>query len=206
MSRRGSAQLLLLFFRTRRGHGRMVGAIAGIVVVTGLLMALGGLPTPGGLAQVLRQNAWDRAFADLPEPTPLPWGASPATLKAKVTRLGLSASMVKEGQRNTLRAESAPAPAAGHAPHQPATMLSEVVVGDRITVTTAGGDSRVCEVTGRRVIDPHLTETDSDASRGDDTFVTCVPLDPLLASSLRLVIQATEVDPPAAEPRPEHKL
>ena len=160
MSRRGSAQLLLLFFRTRRGHGRMVGVIAGIVVVTGLLVALGGLPTPGGLAQVLRQNAW----------------------------------------------ESAPQPAAGQRPHPPATMLSEVVVGDRITVTTAGGASRVCEVTGRRVVDPHLTETDSEASRGDDTFVTCVPLDPLLASSLRLVIQATEVDPPAAEPRPEHKL
>ena len=65
MSRRGSAQLLLLFFRTRRGHGRMMGAIAGIAVVTGLLVALGGLPTPSGLAQVLRQNAWDRAFAGL---------------------------------------------------------------------------------------------------------------------------------------------
>lgn len=206
MSRRGSAQLLLLFFRTRHGHGRVMGTIAGIAVVTGLLMALGGLPTPSGLAQVLRQSAWDRAYSDLPEPTPLPWGAPPATPKAKVTRLGLSASMVKEGQRNTLRAESAPAPAAGHAPHQPGTMLSEVVVGDRITVTTAGGASRVCEVTGRRVVDPHLTETDSEASRRDDTFVTCVPLDPLLASSLRLVIQATEVDPPAAEPRPEHKL
>ena len=206
MSRRGSAQLLLLFFGTRHGNGRVMGAIAGIAVVTGLLVALGGLPTPGGLAQVLRQSAWDRAFAGLPEQTPLPWGAPPATPKAKVTRLGLSASMVKEGQRNTLRAESAPAPAAGHAPHQPGTMLSEVVVGDRITVTTAGGASRVCEVTGRRVVDPHLTETDSDASRGDDAFVTCVPLDPLLASSLRLVIQATEVEPPAAEPRPEHKL
>ena len=206
MSRRGSAQLLLLFFRTRRGHGRMVGAIAGIAIVTGLLVALGGLPTPGGLAQVLRQNAWDRAFAGLPEPTPLPWGAAPATPQAKVTRLGLSASMVREGQRNTLRTESAPQPAAGQGPHQPATMLREVVVGDRITVTTAGGASRVCEVTGRRVVDPHLTETDSDALRGDDTFVICVPLDPLLASSLRLVIQATEVDPPAAEPRPEHKL
>ena len=114
--------------------------------------------------------------------------------------------MVREDQRNTLRAESAPQPAAGQRPHPPATMLSEVVVGDRITVTTAGGPSRVCEVTGRRVVDPHLTETDSEASRGDDTFVTCVPLYPLLASSLRLVIQATEVDPPAAEPRPEHKL
>ena len=114
MSRRGSAQLLLLFSGTRHGHGREMGAIAGD---RGRHRSARGprrvLPTPGGLAQVLRQSAWDRAFAGLPEQTPLPWGAPPATPKAKVTRLGLSASMVKEGQRNTVRAESAPPPAAG---------------------------------------------------------------------------------------------
>ena len=36
---------------------------------------------------------------------------------------------------------------------------------------------------------------------------TCLPLDPLLASSLSLVIQATKVDPPTeVELDPEQKL
>ncbi len=89
----------------------------------------------------------------------------------------------------------------------PRTKLSEVGVGDRITVTTADGSSRVYRVTGRRVVDPHLAETKSGPSDDDATLVTCLPLDPLLASSLRLVIQATTIDPPAApDPRPEQKL
>ncbi len=87
------------------------------------------------------------------------------------------------------------------------TKLSEVGVGDRITVTTADGASRIYKVTGRRVVDPHLAETNSGPSDADTTLVTCLPLDPLLASTLRLVIQATTDDAPAPpEPRPEQKL
>jgi hypothetical protein len=41
----------------------------------------------------------------------------------------------------------------------------------------------------------------------DPTLVTCLPLDPLLASSLRLVIQAIKTEPPApTASRPEQKL
>jgi sortase (surface protein transpeptidase) len=80
-------------------------------------------------------------------------------------------------------------------------------VGDRITVTSVNGSSRVYKITGRKVVDPHLAETDSGLSDVDTTLVTCLPLDPLLASTLRLVIQATTDDAVAApEPRPEQKL
>jgi hypothetical protein len=77
-----------------------------------------------------------------------------------------------------------------------------VGVGDRITVTAADGSSRVYRIAGRKVVDPHLAETESGPADDDDALVSC-----LWAKSLRLVIQATKVDPPAREnPRPEQKL
>ena len=98
-------------------------------------------------------------------------------------------------------------PAAGEDRQEPRARFSEVGIGDRITVTSVDGASRVYRVTGRGVVDPHLAETDSATPDIDPTLVTCLPLDPLLASSLRLVIQATRVEPPAPpEPRPEQKL
>jgi sortase A len=211
MSRRGSAQLLLLFFRPRSRLGWTLGAIAGVLVVAGLLQAGGDFPllTRTGLAQVLRQSAWQHALAGLPEPAPWPWAATPPATTAKVPRLGLSASVVKEGSpsKDEGAAIEPPQPASGEDPRAPRTKLSEVGVGDRITVTTADGSSRVYRVTGRRVVDPHLAETDSGPSDADTTLVTCLPLDPLLASTLRLVIQATKDDLPApSEPRPEQKL
>lgn len=200
MLRRGSAQLLLLFFRSRSRLGWIAGAIAGVLVVAGLLQAGGDFPllTRTGLAQMLRQSAWQHALAGLPEPAPWPWADTPAAAMPKVPRLGLSASVVKE---------ESPGKDDGEDPHLPRTKLSQVGVGDRITVTAADGSSRSYRVTGRRVVDPHLAESDSALSDADTTLVTCLPLDPVLANTLRLVIQATTDDPPAPpEPRPEQKL
>jgi sortase (surface protein transpeptidase) len=91
--------------------------------------------------------------------------------------------------------------------HTPRAKLSEVGVGDRITVTMPDGSSRDYRVTGRKVVDPHLAESETGSSDIDATLVTCMPLDPLLASSLSLVLQATKVDPPVEpEPDPEQKL
>jgi len=211
MLRRGSAQLLLLFFRSRLRLGWKIGAIAGVLVAAGLLQTGDDFPllTRTGLAQLLHQSAWQRALAGLPEQVPWPWTETSPGTAAGVPQLGLSASVVKEespGKDEGAAIES-PQPASGEDPHVPRTKLSEVGVGDRITVTTADGSSRVYRITGRRVVDPHLAETESGPSDDDATLVTCLPLDPLLASSLRLVIQATTIDPPAApDPRPEQKL
>jgi hypothetical protein len=183
MSRRGSAQLLLLPF----------GAIAGAAIAAGLLFA-GAVPTPSELAQVLRESAWDRARAGLTAPAAWPWAETRSAVTAKVPRLGLSATVVKGvpiGEKQ---------PAAG----DDSTTLSEVAVGDRVTLTTANGTSRVYRVTGRKVVDPHLAENDAGALASDATLVTCRPLDP--ARSLQLDIEATTVDPAAPAPRQEHKL
>jgi hypothetical protein len=182
----------------------MLGAV-GLLIAAGLLQTLGDFPilTRTGLAQLLRQSAWQQALAGLPEQA-WPWAETPAVSDTKVPRLGLSAAIVTEDDDDSILEPSQPA--AGEERREPRTKLSEVGVGDSITVTTADGASRVYKITGRRVVDPHLAESDSELP-GDATLVTCLPLDPLLASSLRLVIQATKVDPPAPpEPRPEQKL
>jgi hypothetical protein len=204
MSRRGSAQLLLLFFRSRARLGWTMGAIVSVSVVAGLLQAGGDFPilTRLGIAQMIRQSAWHHALAGMPEQTTWPWADTPTATDGKVQSLGLSAAIGKA-------AETAiePSQPAGNDRAEPRTKLSEVGVGDRITLTTADGSSRVYRVTGRRVVDPHLADTDSGPLDADPTLVTCLPLDPLLASSLRLVIQATTAEPPAPPaPRPEQKL
>jgi len=210
MLRRGSAQLLLLFFRSRARLRWKIGAIAGVLVAAGLLQAGGEFPllTRTGLAQLLHQSAWQHALAGLPEQAPWPWAETSLGTAAAVPQLGLSASVVKEeipGKDEGSAIESQQ-PASGEDPHVPRTRLSEVGVGDRITVTTADGSSRVYRITGRGVVDPHLAESDTGPSDDDATLVTCLPLDPLLGS-LRLVIQATTIDPPTAPaPRPEQKL
>jgi hypothetical protein len=209
MLRRGSAQLLLLFFRSRLRLGRKIGAIAGVLVAAGLLQPGDDFPllTRTGLAQLLHQSVWQHALAGLPEQAPWPWTETSPGTAAGVPRLGLSASVIKEeSPEDEGAAIESPQPASGEDPHMPRTKLSEVGVGARITVTTADGSSRVSRVTGRGVVDPHLAESESGPSDDDATLVSCL-VDRLLANSLRLVIQATKVDPPASpDPRLEQKL
>jgi hypothetical protein len=203
MPSRGSAQFLLLFLRSRAKLGRTMGTIAGALIVAALLQAGGEFPflTKTGLAQALRQSAWQHALAGVPQATPLPWASATPAAGTEVPRLGVSAAMLKEDGSATTK------PVATGDRHTPRAKLSEVGVGDRITVTMPDGSSRDYRVTGRKVIDPHLAESETGASDIDATLVTCMPLDPLLASSLSLVLQATKVDPPVEpEPDPEQKL
>ena len=100
-----------------------------------------------------------------------------------------------------------PRPGKSHIAHASRPKLSGVEVGDRITVTTADGSSRSYKVTASRVVDPHLAESEPKPGDADMALVTCSTLDPLLANSLRLVIEAIKTDPPAApEPSAEQKL
>jgi hypothetical protein len=173
-----------------------------VSVVAGLIQAGGDFPllSRTGLTQIIRQSVWHHALAGMPEQATWPWADAPTATDGKVPSLGLSAAVGKE-------AETVIEPPAEDDGQAPRTKLGEVGVGDRITVTTADGSSRVYRVTGRKVVDPHLADTDSGPLDADPTLVTCLPLDPLLASSLRLVIQATTAEPPAPPaPRPEQKL
>jgi hypothetical protein len=206
---RGSAQFLLLFFRSRPKLGWSVGGTALILMLATLLQAGGDFPlmTRSGLAQLIRQSAWEHALAGLPEQAPWPWAEPSAAASGGVSQLGLSAAVIKEGSPGETEG-TAIQPlqrTSGQDPHLADTRFGEVGVGDRITVTTADGASQVYRVTGRKVIDPHLAEVARDAPEDATEFANCLP--PEVANSLSLIIQATKGEPPAPhEPRPEQKL
>jgi hypothetical protein len=202
MPLRGSAQLLLLFLRAREKRRWVAGVIAGGAVAAGLFA--GG---PAEFTHAMRERAWDRALAESPAQSAWPWTEASVPAKAKVQRLGLSAAVVKDVPGRTIPAIYAPQrrDAARVSPRSD-EMLSELAVGDHITVTSASGDSRSYRVAGPNVVDPHLAQDDRRAASDGAATDSCAPLDPWLARSLRLVIQAITADPPAPKPGQEQKL
>ena len=181
MPSRGSAQFLLLFLRSRTKLGWTIGAVAFALIVAVLLQAGDAFPllTRTGLAQLLRQSVWQHALAGLPETPPLPWAITSGNRRG-----GAAAWLECVGRQGDEPRIGDGQASRGQDPHLPRTKLSEVGVGDRITVTTSDGASRDYRVTGRKVVDPHLAESDTRPSDVDTTLVTCLPLDPLLASSM----------------------
>ncbi|MGH6866222.1 MAG: hypothetical protein ACREDO_08655 [Methyloceanibacter sp.] len=203
MSKRGSAQFLLLSLRPRARLGLAIGA-AVVFVTFGLVQTKGDFPLldRSDLAQALHQSAWQRALAGDVEPAAWPWEAASeknmsAAPGAKVPRLGLAAVLKQSaGEKHASRPAHPVTPARAD---KTGAEFGDVVIGDKITVTGADGSSHVYKVTGRRVVDPHLAESASELADGNLSTVSCLPLD--VAGSLRLIIQASEATP-AREPEP----
>lgn len=207
MPKRGSAQLLLLSFRTRAALG--LGAFAAVISLgLGWFFPISeNFPvlTKIGLAQVIREAAWEHALAGLPE-EPWPWENAQAA-NPKVPQLGLSAavSSATANSDDRLSLES-PKPGKSNAVHFARRKVSGVEVGDRITVTAPDGSSRSYKVSGQPVVDPRLAETEPKPEDAGVSLVNCSTLDPLLASSLRLIIQAIGTKPAAPGATAEQKL
>ena len=206
MPKRGSAQLLLLSFRTRATLG--LGAFAAVISLgLGWFFHISEdfpVLTKIGLAQVIREAAWEHALAGLPE-EPWPWENAQAA-NPKVPQLGLSAAVVGAANNDDRLSLEPPKPGKSNAAHFARRKVSGVEVGDRITVTAPDGSSRSYKVTGQRVVDPHLAETEPKPDDAGVSLVTCSTLDPLLASSLRLIIQAIRTEPAAPGATAEQKL
>lgn len=201
MPLRGSVQLLLLFFGARSKRRWVTGAFAGSAVAAGVFLG-----APYDLAQALRERAWEQALAEVPAQVSWPWSEASAPSITKVHRLGLSAAMVKAGDGETIPAIHASRRDSVAVSRQSRDMVSELAVGDHITVTTVSGDRHSYRVAGPTVVDPHLAQDDPRAASAGTSPNTCATPDPWLASSLRLVIQAITADPPAPEPGHEQKL
>jgi hypothetical protein len=198
MLKRGSVQLLLLSFRSRAKLRWNIASAVVLAVLIGLVIQPKDdfpVMTRTGLGQLLLQSAWEEALSEQPEQTSWPWEDTTFVPTAKVPRLGLSAAiLVGTGEGG----ETWPVPPAGAAVPKSDKDLHDVAVGDRITVAGSDGSSHVYKVTGRRVVDPHLAETDNGMADNAVSLVTCWPLDPCVEGSLRLVIQATPDDAPNA--------
>ncbi len=210
MPKRGSVRLLLLFFHPSARLGWRIAAAVALVALVFLAEGSGSVQQPGArtaLAQLLHQSAWRHALKDEPAQKPWPWEDALVREQSAVPRLGLSAAVLRDASGGADIAPAEPTQGPGAQAEPSRTQLGDVAIGDRITVTTADGLSRVYKVTGRKVVDPRLAQSDSGApADGEAAPITCWPLD-VMADSLRLVIQATGADkpkPPA--PSAEQKL
>lgn len=204
MPKRGSAQLLLLFFRAR---ARWLGAVLSGLALLCLLHGEGpGLKS--GIAHSLRQSAWRHALAGEPAQQPWPWDGATPTAKSPVPRLGLSAVVLTDSEWQPRPSERAGPRKAGPRAAANASdshlALGDVALGDP-SVTAGKGLKRIERVTAPGPIDP--CPAAAIAPEADPHLLTCTPLDPSMASALRLIIDAAHSDASATTaPVPEQKL
>ena len=200
MPKRGSVQLLLLFFRAR---ARWIGAALGGLVLLGLLHGEGpGLKSD--IAQSLRQSAWRHALAGEPVQEPWPWDDGAPVAQSPVPRLGLlglSAAVLTNADWKQSSRATRTSTADRRDPHLD---LGDVAVGDVVTVTGADGVTQIYKVTRRHIIDPQAP-AEGGPSEADPHLLKCAPGP--CASALRLIIDAVHVDPgTSTAPNPEQKL
>lgn len=204
MPERGSVQVLL-FFRSRLRAGCRIGVVAAFIALLGLLPGEQGMYNKAktGLDQSLREAAWKSALAGESEQTAWPWDEAPPAAYRAVPRLGLSAALYYEpgaAQADQDSLSSARSSFAADDARDPHLARGDVAIGDRITVTTANGDTQVYTVTGAEPVDAVPTGAAAAPDR-------CAPLDTSLAGALRLIIEAIRVDAPSSPASSEeHKL
>jgi len=188
MSLRGSLQRVLTL-RVRAARKAWVGAVtAGLLVIGGMHLEKGLTSLQDdGFSNAIRQTVWEKALSDQSQPGRWPWDeiSDSMSLKpnSKVPRLGLSAALIREEavvttgmQVRTSRVE----PPSDHAKVQSDVVLSDVTVGDAIAFTAADGATCVYRVTGRRVVDPHLAESQAERFAGEAGLFECGPLESLI--------------------------
>ena len=196
MPKRGSVQLLLLFFRPRAMLGLGIGAAVVTLLLTGLVQFRTGFPLldKGGLAQAVRQSVWEQALAGQSQPDRWPWEDMSVNMSlvptANVPRLGLSAEIVKHAADAPDQASSEPRRVAHVETHNATgplgdVALSDVTLSDSITFTTDDGALCVYQASGRRVVDPHLADGEAERTDGGASLFTCGPLG-------RLIIDAAQ--------------
>lgn len=207
MPLRGSVQLLLLSLRRRATRKAWLGAVGAVGLAVGGVQLANVLPSLGedGLAQALRQSVWNQVLADQSTPARWPWEDLSVSMSlapsASVPRLGLSAAM----RRETAGVAESTSPAPDRTARvktqkaksdqvQGDVALSDVTIGDSITFTAADGAICVYQVTGRRVVDPHLAASEAERFGGEAALFQCGPLE-------NLIMQATQGEPDAA-PKP----
>ena len=169
------------------------------LVVLGLIGAVqagDGIEPKHGLGQALQQRVWDEALAEGPIQTPWPWEHVAASDKPEVRRLGLSATLI--AQDNVAQHKTRALDEPGDTPAQTAgrdLQLGDVAIGDQVTVTTSKGLSQVYTVTGREMAATDQPQPDA-----------CLPLDSVVAGSLRLIIEAIHAGPKTPAPSAEQRL
>lgn len=205
MPLRGSVQLLLLSPSSRALRRIGIGTAAVGLIIVGAVQLQNAFPALGedGLVQALRQNVWKRALADRTQATPWPWQDLSTNMSlapgAAVPRLGLSAAL-----RDQFVAEPA-GPARNSDTRirttsdaqQGDVALSDVAIGDSITFTASDGATCVYQVTGRRVVDPHLPASEAQGFDVEAPLFECSPLESLIMQATQGAAQGEQHAPVA---------
>ena len=186
---RGPAQLLL----SAGKRGPRLAAVASIAGLIVLLCSGTYREAKTGLAQIVRQSAWQQALSGEPPANPWPWDRGPRAGSPKVVRLGLSAALNAVVSDDTLDRRKLNIRRLSDR-HDPHLLADDVAVGDRLTVTATRGERQACSVWGRPLADPHLA-SDIQAEGGDD--VVCAQPNTAKAGPLRRLIDATNGAPKA---------
>lgn len=188
MPERGPVQFLLHFLHVRQAPGWKIGLAVALVATLALLPGEESLyqKAKSGLAQSLRQAAWNHALAGEPEPKPWPWDHSTQAVNSVVPRLGLSASVQCDAKSSEQVSEPSRKPVESDARDPHLAFDDSGVDEDADAVRVAGA-----ELFGEQNRDDQLWEPGAPlpaASLAGD----CSPLDPAIPGALYLMIQAIQ--------------
>lgn len=190
MPERGPAQLLLHFLRARPARGWKIGLAVALTAALAMLPGEESLyhKAKAGLAQSLRQAAWEHALADEPEAKPWPWDHSTPAVSTVVPRLGLSAAIHCDASVKAPEQTLQPSPKlAGIDAHDP---------------HLASGDTDIAEDTDA----VSVTDAEAFAEQNDDDrlwepgapppaaapLANCSPLDSSIPGAFHLMIEAIQ--------------
>lgn len=189
---RGPAQLLL----SAGKRGLRLAAIASIAGLIALIYSGTYREAKTGLAQIVRQSAWQHALSGEPAANPWPWESGPweggpRAGNPKVVRLGLSAAVNAAVSDDALDRRKLNIRRLSDR-YDPHLIADDVAVG--VTVTATHGERQACNVWGRPLADPHLA-SDIQAEGGDGAV--CALPNTTKAGTLRHFIDATNGTPKA---------
>lgn len=190
MPERGPVQFLLHFLHVRPAPGWRIGLAAALVATLALLPGEESLyqKAKAGLAQSLRQAAWDHARAGEPESKPWPWDHSTRAADSVVPRLGLSAAV--QCDLNTKSSEQISEPSRkplgtdARDPHLASDDRGIAEDADAVGVT--GAELFVEQDRDDQLWEPGAPPPDA-APLGD-----CSPLDSAIPGALHLRIEAIQ--------------
>jgi len=184
MPERGPVQFLLHFLRLRPARGWKIGLAVALVATLALLPGEESLyqKAKSGLAQSLRQAAWNHALAGEPEPKPWPWDSTPAVTSV-VPRLGLSAAVQCDENAKIPEQISEPArKPVGIDARDPHLASDDSGIAEDV----AGAELFVEEDREDQLWEPGAP-TPTAAPLGD-----CSPLDSAIPGALHLMIEAIQ--------------
>jgi hypothetical protein len=190
MPERGPVQLLLHFLRLRQAPGWKIGLAVALVATLGLLPGEESLyqKAKTGLAQSLRQAAWQHALAGEPRSKPWPWDHSTPAVSFVVPRLGLSAAIHCDQDAKTSARISKPAgKTAAIDTRDPHLASDGVGIAEDADAVRVAGD----EVFAEQDRDDGLWEPGAPAPAAAPS-ADCSPLDSSIPGALHLMIEAIQ--------------